>query len=307
MNSTAISIVIGTYNRKRMLIHCIKSVRNNGITVPYEIIVVDGGSQDGTAAWLADQKDISTNIQPNRIKLDGRMTMKKSWGHFMNLGFKASTGKYLCMLSDDLFVHSSSIMSAYNLLENDKENLFGACAFPFRDCFINDTYFVYKAFDHKVLVNHGMYRRDLLETLGWIDEENYRFYLADTDLSLKIWRRGYRIAVSSDSCVEHFRYDSDPKRSGNLALSKQSKDYARFIQLWGLGNEGVPKITKEYFPRISRELRVWYLPGGWLFKFLFAKIWLKGLIKRNDLLYRRIKAVKRAFFSDRRAGNEYRR
>ncbi|MCK4664982.1 MAG: glycosyltransferase [Bacteroidales bacterium] len=43
-----ISVVLGSYNRKPFLEKAIESVRNNNIHLPYEIIVVDGGSTDGS-------------------------------------------------------------------------------------------------------------------------------------------------------------------------------------------------------------------------------------------------------------------
>jgi glycosyltransferase involved in cell wall biosynthesis len=297
MGRTEISIVIGTLNRKEMLINCIKSIRSNGITVPYETIVIDGGSDDGTTAWLSEQQDILTIIHHNRVNQDGHLAMKRSWGYFMNLGFKSAEGKYICMLSDDLYIHPNSIMSAYNLLENDKDQVLGACAFPFRDCFISEQFFIYKASEDKILVNHGMYRRELLAGLGWIDEENYMFYLADTDLSLKIWNRGYQIAVSYNSIIEHFRYDFDPSRAENLVLSKERQDYMRFTEIWGMDKEGVPAITKEYFPQIAKGLRMSYMPDGWLFKVLFAKAWLKQITKRTPFLYQLLKKIKNRSFS----------
>jgi glycosyltransferase involved in cell wall biosynthesis len=296
MGSVEISIVIGTFNRKEMLIHCIESIRSNGITVPYETIVIDGGSADGTAAWLSKQQDILTIIHHNRGHKDGCLAMKRSWGYFMNLGFKSAEGRYICMLSDDLYIHPDSIMNAYNLLEHDKDQALGACAFLFRDCFINEEFFVYKVSEDKFLVNHGMYRRELLASLGWIDEVNYQFYLADTDLSLKIWNQGYQIAVSYNSLVEHFRYDFDPKRTENFALSKESQDSKRFAQIWGTATEGAPIITKEYFPQITKDLKMPYMPDGWLFKVLFAKVWLKQITKRVPLLYRLLKSIRNRFF-----------
>jgi glycosyltransferase involved in cell wall biosynthesis len=296
MSRVEISIVIGTFNRKRMLINCIESIRSNGITVPYEMIVIDGGSEDGTANWLFHQKDILTIFQHNRVAEDGGKSMRRSWGYFMNLGFKSAEGKYICMLSDDLYIHPSSIMSAHSLLENDKDQALGACAFLFRDCFIGEEFFIYKATEDKILVNHGMYRRNLLASLGWIDEENYQFYLADTDLSLKIWSQGYQIALSCDSLAEHFRFDFDPKRTETLLLSKTSKDFERFKQIWGTTTEGAPVITKEYYPQISKDLKMSYMPGGWFFKVLFAKTWLKQIIRRRSLLYPLLKRMKNKFF-----------
>src|SRR4030042_1642478 len=85
-----ISIVIGTFSRKKMLVNCIESIRNNGISVPYEMIVVDGGSEDGTPNWLFHQEDILTIVQHNRVAKNGETSLRRSWGYFMNLGFKSA-------------------------------------------------------------------------------------------------------------------------------------------------------------------------------------------------------------------------
>ena len=50
-----VSVVLGTYNRLPFLKSTIASVRSSQIDVPYEIIVVDGGSTDGTIDWLTEQ------------------------------------------------------------------------------------------------------------------------------------------------------------------------------------------------------------------------------------------------------------
>ena len=76
---------------------------------PYEIIVVDGGSTDGTIAWLTAQRDIITIVQHNRETVGEASRRKRSWGYFMNLGFKCAEGRYICMISDDSVVHSDTI------------------------------------------------------------------------------------------------------------------------------------------------------------------------------------------------------
>ena len=78
MSSTEISVVLGSYNRCSFLKAAIESVRNNGITVPYEIIVVDGGSTDGSFRWLSRQKDIITIIQHNRGTFRGKPIRRRS-------------------------------------------------------------------------------------------------------------------------------------------------------------------------------------------------------------------------------------
>ena len=63
-----LSIVLGTYNRVSFLKIAIDSIRAelNRFNLTSEVIVVDGGSNDGTTGWLAKQRDIVSIIQHNR-------------------------------------------------------------------------------------------------------------------------------------------------------------------------------------------------------------------------------------------------
>ena len=79
----AVSVVLGTYNRLPFLRATIASVRASRIAVPFEIIVIDGGSSDGTMEWLVRQRDIITIVQHNREVVGGTGRRKRSWGYFM--------------------------------------------------------------------------------------------------------------------------------------------------------------------------------------------------------------------------------
>ncbi len=63
-----VSAVLGSYNRRPFLEKAIESVHANQIRVPYEIIVIDGGSTDGSLDWLLTQKDVITIVQHNRCE-----------------------------------------------------------------------------------------------------------------------------------------------------------------------------------------------------------------------------------------------
>lgn len=71
-----VSVVLGSLNRKSLLLETIRSVRENGFCGLVEIVVVDGGSTDGTCDSLATQRDVLTFILPNYwvLQPDGKLS-----------------------------------------------------------------------------------------------------------------------------------------------------------------------------------------------------------------------------------------
>src|SRR5256885_7535383 len=192
-SAPVVSVVIGTYNRRAYLEDTIETVRAELDGVAHELIVVDGGSPDGSVRWLVRQKDVLTIVQHNRGEWRGRPVERRSWGYFMNLGFKAARGKYACMLSDDCLVVPGAIRNGLELFERElgAGRKLGAAAFYFRDWPAEARYRVGVTFGDRMFVNHGLYLREALETVGYAREEPYVFYHADGDLSLRKGEAGY--------------------------------------------------------------------------------------------------------------------
>jgi glycosyltransferase involved in cell wall biosynthesis len=234
MGSEGISIVLGTYNRKPFLKMAVESIRKEltGRPFPFEIIVVDGGSTDGTLRWLSQQKDIITIIQHNRGMWKGEPVPRKSWGFFMNLGFRCAHGKYICMLSDDCLVIPKAIINGYNLFERElaSKRKVGAVVFYWRDWPNRLRYIINTAPNGKVLLNHGMFLKKALDDVGYIDEDHYVFYHADTDLCLRICETGYEIIPSPDSYIEHYSHANLSLRRTNTGVAP--KDFEAFYQRW---------------------------------------------------------------------------
>jgi glycosyltransferase involved in cell wall biosynthesis len=231
MNKPIVSIVLGSYNRYQYLPLTIDSVRAELAGIDHEIIVVDGGSDDGSLQWLTQQKDIITIAQHNRGEWRSKPIERRSWGYFMNLAFKCAHGKYVCMISDDCLVVPGAIKNGIALFDAElaKGRNIGAVAFYWRDWSKAETYHVGCTFDNKMYVNHGMYLNSALRDVGYIDED-YFFYNADGDLCLKLWHNGYEVIDSPDSYIEHYPHANVDVRKTNY--DRFNADLKRYFSRW---------------------------------------------------------------------------
>jgi len=227
-----ISFVIGSYNRRQFIRATLDNVRREAKPYAHEIIVVDGGSSDGTVEYLLAQKDIITIVQHNRGTWNGRPLPRRSWGYFINLAFKCAQGRLVCMLSDDCLLVPGSIGAALELYEVEcrSKPLVGGIAFYFRDWPDEIQYKVHRTYGRNLAINHGIYVREALEAVDYADEDNYGFYCADGDLSLRIWEAGYRIVACPQAFVEHHAHA--PERASHSRKEQYEQDMRFSRERW---------------------------------------------------------------------------
>ena len=201
--------------------------------MPHEIVVVDGGSDDGTTGWLAEQRDIITVVQHNRGEWRGQPVERRSWGYFMNLGFKIASGKFICMLSDDCLVVPGAITNGVELFETRLRagEQVGAVAFYWRNWPADGSYRVGLTFGNRMFVNHGLYARAALAEIGFADEETYFFYQGDGDLCLRLADAGHACIDSPDSYIEHYLGTDAELRS--LQHDRRGEDWRAYTARWG--------------------------------------------------------------------------
>ena len=224
-----ISVVLGSYNRRVLLERAIESVRTNISGLRGEIIVVDGGSTDGSIEWLVGQRDIISVIQHNRYEHEGQTRRRMTWGQFMNIGFRAASAERVAMISDDCYLLPGAIENALRRMdEAEKAGLrVGACAFYFRNWPQEDGYYVQRTLGGNLMVNHGIYARGALDAAGYANEDDYAFYKADSDLSLAIWKAGYAIIDAPQSICEHFMSSEELARISNNATLEFDREQLR--------------------------------------------------------------------------------
>jgi GT2 family glycosyltransferase len=259
LTENGVSIVLGTYNRRSFLKTTIESVRKELTTCgfPHEIVVIDGGSSDATLPWLLKQKDVTLILQHNRGTWHGAPIERRSWGHFMNIAFRATCGKFICMISDDCLIVPGSLRNAFQLFQKllTSGRKIGSMAFYWRNWPTGKNYFVGVTLGHTILLNHGLYLRSALEDVGFIDEKTFMFYCADGDLCLRLRAKGYECVDSKASYIEHFGHANPDARSENQKYAET--DWLNYVEKWK-GAYDLPEVSEQKIERAYEDLEMTY-------------------------------------------------
>ena len=246
---SCISVVLGSLNRLPFLQASVKTVRAELANISEsEIIVIDGGSTDGSVEWLIKQKDIILILQHNHGEWNGKEVAKQNWGYYMNLGFKAARYDYILMISDDCLLIKNSIINALQqIIELERASMpFGGIAFQWRHWPDWDQYGV-AYFYNKAHLNHGIYLKEALAKVRYADEANFSFYAADVDLSFKLHDAGLPIVKAQHSYLEHYNHSNSNYKQENIR--KRESDEYNLIEKWS------KSWGKEYFENNVRWRR----------------------------------------------------
>ncbi len=265
---TLISLVSGTFNRIDMLKDMVQSFRDNLLPgIQYEVVIVDGGSNDGTIEWAKAQPDI-------RLIEDGKLLGAIS---AFTRGAHAAAGKYVLLANDDVVFFPNSIMPAIVHLESNLKC--GAVAFAdnrvIPDFFTKQDYKTLRMAALRdgyrtsvVYAQVGLFRKWLGDKLNWWQGEHdemigAKVYAGDNSLSAQIWNKGYTVDPVPGCTVEDHVAD-DELREINRKKGIESNDSHFFYDQWP---HGVLIMNDPQLPQQDRRAaRILYLPiyePGW--------------------------------------------
>ena len=252
-----LSLVTGTFQRLDYLRAMIASVRDQlPAGFPLEVIVVDGGSTDGTPEWCAQQADV-TFIQQG--KLLGAIQA-------FDAGAEAAQGDFVLLANDDILFHAGGIVRALNHLLHTPT----CAAVAFMDNrrapgYDTDAYKVQtiRAVDVSgtpldvVYAQVGMFRKALGDEAGWWGSRDDAWgeshtYGGDARLSARLWEMGYTVDAVEGAAVTD-RVAPDALRQQNHAVEQRigSAYYRKYPN-------GVPLGARAQ--GVEDTLRILYLP-----------------------------------------------
>ncbi len=215
-NTTSASVVIPNWNGRDLLAKYISSIIEALAGNPgNEIIVVDNGSQDGSAEFLGQQFP-SVRV----LALERNL----GFGGGSNAGFRAAKNDIVVLLNSDMRVERDFLAPLLEAFTD--ETVFSvACQIFFSDpnklreetgltqsWWENGALRVRHRDDPAIQVPYpcayggggscAFDRRKFLE-LGGFDELLAPFYLEDTDLGYLAWKRGWKVLYQPRSIVYH--------------------------------------------------------------------------------------------------------
>lgn len=277
-----LSIIIVSFQVRRLLDRCLASIRNNKSSFSIEVLVVDNASSDGTAAWVKENypEDCLIANSTNR-----------GYSAANNQGLKAASGRYLMLLNPDTLVPDSRPLDTL-LRFMDSHPRAGACGpslrytdgsfqhAAFRFPSITQVYFdlfppnwrvmesrfngrysrkVYAA-GRPFLVDHPlgaafMVRRGAIEQVGWLDEGFY-IYSEEIDWAKRIRKAGWQIWCVPEAEIIHLEAQSTRQFREQMLVELWRSRFRYFHKHEGpVSNKVVGLVVRAGMRRAARRAR----------------------------------------------------
>lgn len=259
------SIIILTLNNLEYTKRCIESIRKYTLE-PYEIIVVDNGSKDGTIEYLESQADIKLIKNPTNLGF--------AMGN--NIGMKEAKGDYIVVLNNDTIVTQGWLTRLIACAESDpsigivgpRSNYVAGIQIVKNVPYGNDMTAMQEFARKWSLENSGKYeetarvigfcmliKREVIEKIGGFDPLYESGNFEDDDLCVRAIRAGFKIMIAHDVFIHH--YGSKTFTSEKIDYTESMlKNWERFKKKWNIPSnwtidKGIPisEVIKGGFDR----------------------------------------------------------
>lgn len=237
-----VSIIIPTYNQREYVLKCVSSIEKH-TPAPFEIIVVDNASKDGTAEAM---------LRKGGMVRVAALDKNRGFAGGVNHGLMMARGRHIIVLNNDTLVTPGWLDNMMTCLASDPKigvvgpvtNYIGGdqqIQVPYREVeemwSFAATHNRPDADKHRItdrLVGFcWLFSRELLERVGYLDEGYAVGNFEDDDWIIRVKLAGYQLAVAGDAFIHHFGSVS-MKALGEQDFAVVNKDNEQFYsQKWG--------------------------------------------------------------------------
>lgn len=215
-----ISICIPTYNRLSYLKRLLDSIFNGFSDYLHEIIVVDGGSTDGTLEYL---RSLDNVILIEQGELTGSVKA-------FNASFKIAKYEYIFWPSDDFVLVPKVLIKACMLMDCHKE--IALVAPKVKEPTFGNIPGVELYLNFLALSKTHIFRASVLRKINYLDE-NFRTYFVDDDSCLAVLNLGYTIIFTKEVGVIHNRIQDEIwTHNQNIRKDENQHESEYFRKKW---------------------------------------------------------------------------
>ncbi len=277
--SPLVTIVIVSFNTQKLLLSCISSIEK-WVKSPYEIIVVDNASTDGSAAAVLSRKKKNITVIENKKNV--------GFAKANNQGFAKARGTYILMLNSDTYLTHDAITPVLDLLKKDPHIGVASCSLKNADNSVQPTggffptlfrLFAWMSFldDMPVLSNlikpvhpsaqfytgsreldwvtgaFFMFPKSILKKVNGLDED-YFMYVEELDFCYRVKQCGFIVFYLHDASIVHLGRGSS---TSEFAITSEFKNIVLFY--------------KKHFPHVTNIARI-MLKGGCILRIIIFAI-----------------------------------
>lgn len=232
------SIIIPTFNGKDLLKDCIYSIKLH-TKEPYEIIVVDNGSSDGTV-------DICRQEGITFISLASNVGFPAA----CNKGLKIATGDTILLLNNDVIVTRNWLQNMLNCLNSDTNiGIVGPLTnyasgkqqidMPYTSLEemssqLNEPDAKKWLQVERIVGMCFLFKRELMDRIGLLDERYSPGHFEDDDYCHRARNAGYTFRIAGDVFVFHHGSASFTKQDMSKVKHLVDINRQKFIDKWGV-------------------------------------------------------------------------
>jgi GT2 family glycosyltransferase len=244
--AAAASVVVVSHDNLALTRLCLESAIQNTEAPPFELIVVDNGSQDGSRSYL---RTMSRRFPQVRLVLNEE---NRGFPSACNQGLQLAGGRLLLLLNNDTIVPPGWLARLSAHADDPEVGLVGAVTNRIgNEAEVEASYETYGGFlwaaseraRNKACESFDIpmpamfclaFRRDVYERLGPLDEDFGVGTLEDDDYAERARQAGYRSICADDVLVHHFGEGSFGRlfSNGDYGTLIQS-NRSRFERKWG--------------------------------------------------------------------------
>lgn len=258
MDALELSVVVLAWDNLHHTRAFVESVRQN-TDVPYELIIVDNGSEDDAVEYARSTADRPILNPENRGFAPG-----------MNQGLTAATGEFVAFCNNDTVVPPAW---ASRLLETARSHPRAALVVPAITASSNpvtirsepgEAIEVLEPFSAPPAAVVYLMRRDLVLELGCWDEDYEVASGEDVDLCFKAWVNDLDIVYDQRVLVEHAGHATASKLEGSQ--QRWIRNRRHFLAKW-IGDRDPPRLESCDPQRFDRNRATARAVARWMEKY----------------------------------------